>query len=102
MQRCIDGRSIIAGKEASLKLSDRIPAVNFRQSRVIPQMVFESKFIKSLIVERAKFWGQSTKRPDKSELRGELVNNETELNLLGKPEAILGFTFHLSQLISCC
>ena len=44
----------------------------------------KSKLVKSLIVEGAKFRGQPTKRPDKSEMPGDLVNDETEPKLLRK------------------
>src|SRR5262245_59221819 len=63
-------------------------------------MALESKLIESLIVERAKFRGQPPKRPDKSELRGDLANDEAEPNLVCKLETILGFTLHLNELIS--
>src|SRR5215831_8718511 len=63
-------------------------------------MALESKLIESFIVERAKFGGQPAKRPDKSELCGDLANDEAEPNLLRKLEAILGFTLHLRELIS--
>src|SRR5262245_21530447 len=62
-------------------------------------MTLESKLVKSLIVEGAKLRGQTTKRPDKSELRRDLVNDETEPNLLRKLETVLGFTLHLRELI---
>src|SRR5262245_51558212 len=62
-------------------------------------MTLESKLVKSLMVEGAKFRGQAAKRPDKSELRGDLVNDETEPNLPRKLETILGFTLHLGELI---
>jgi hypothetical protein len=67
-----------------LQLSDRVPALDFRQSRAIGEMALESKLIECLIVERTKFQGQPAQRPDKSELRGDLANHETEPNLLHK------------------
>src|SRR5262249_58201229 len=88
------------GKEAGLQLSDRVPALDFRQSRSIGQMTLESKLAEPPIVKRAKFRGQPAKRPDQSELRGDLANDEAEPNLVRKLETILGFTLHLRQLIS--
>jgi len=99
-QRGVDGRSIVSGKETSLQFSDPIPALKFRQSRVTCQTALESKLIESLIIERAEFRGQPTKGSDKSELHREVVNDETEPNLLGKREGILGFALYLSELIS--
>src|SRR5215510_10256962 len=64
-------------------------------------MAFKSRLIKSLIVEAAKLWRQTTERSDQSKLSGDLVNDQTEPNLLGKLEAILGFTLHLRKRISC-
>src|SRR5262252_4931767 len=63
-------------------------------------MALESKLIEALIVERAKFRGQPAKRPDQSELRGDLANDQAEPNLARKLKTILGFTLHLRELIS--
>src|SRR4051794_26309798 len=60
-------------------------------------MALESKLIESLIVEGAKRRSQSPKSPNKSELHGEIVNDETEPNLLRILETPLGFPFHLSK-----
>src|SRR5262249_27469196 len=91
---------MVPGKEAGLQLSDRVPALDFRQSRAVGQMALESKLVESLVVERAKFRGQPAKRPDKSELRADLANDEAEPSLLRKLETILGFTLHLHEVIS--
>ena len=65
-------------------------------------MALELKLIKPLIVEAAKFRGQPTEGPDKSELRGDDVNDEAEPRLLGKRETVLGFRLHLGKRISHC
>src|SRR5215469_8676300 len=57
--------------------------------------------VEFLIIERSKFRSQSAKRPDESELGRDLVDDETEPNLLREPEVILSFTLHINQLISC-
>ena len=91
---------IVAGKEAGLQLADPIPALGQRQIRVTRQMALESKLIELPIVEGAEFRRQAAERPDKPELRGDDVNDETEPRLLRKRETMLGFTLHLSERIS--
>ena len=83
-----------------MQLSDPVPALGQRQHRVTRQMALEPKLIKLLIVEGAEFRRQATEGPDKPELRGDDVNDETEPHLLRKLEAILGFTLHLNERIS--
>jgi hypothetical protein len=63
-------------------------------------MVFELKLIERLIVEAAEFRGETTEGPDKAELGGDDVNDETELRFLSKLEAFLSFTLHLNEHIS--
>src|SRR5262245_6242210 len=78
-----DRQSVISGKEPRLQFSDRIPAVDFRQSLAIRQVLLESSLVESFTVERTELRGQPAKRPDKAELRRDLVDDETEPNLLG-------------------
>src|SRR6266540_1630162 len=63
-------------------------------------MALEPKLIEPLIVKGAEFRRQATEGPDKPELRGDDVNDETEPSLLRKLEAILGFTLRLNRRIS--
>src|ERR1700692_1816148 len=63
-------------------------------------MALEPKLIKLPMVKRAEFRRQATKGPDQPELRGDDVNDETKTSLLGKLEAILGFTLHLDERIA--
>src|ERR1700741_4267316 len=63
-------------------------------------MALESELIKQSIVKEAEFGRQPTKSPYEFELRGNDVNDQTEPSLLGKLEAILGFTLDLNQRIS--
>src|ERR1700737_1080307 len=63
-------------------------------------MTLEPKLIEPLIVEGAEFWRQATEGPDKPELRGDDVNDETEPSLLRKLEPILGFTLRLNEWVS--
>src|SRR6266850_3097041 len=65
-------------------------------------MALEPKLIELLIVEAAEFRRQAAEGPDKPELRGDDVNDETEPSLLRKPEAILGFMLHVNERISRC
>ena len=55
-------------------------------------MALEPKLIELFIVKGAEFRRQATEGPDKPELRGDDVNDETKPSLLRKLEAILGFT----------
>ena len=61
---------------------------------------WNSKLIETLVVEGAKRRSQSAKRPNKSEQHGEIVNDETEPNLLRILETPLGFPLHLSKRVS--
>src|SRR5258708_23989014 len=63
-------------------------------------MALELKLVEPLIVEGAEFRRQATEGPDKPELRGDDVNDETEPGLLRKLEAILRFTLRLNERIS--
>src|SRR5216683_2041842 len=63
-------------------------------------MTLEPKLIEPLIVEGAEFRRQATEGPDKPELRGDDVNDETEPSLLRKLEPILGFTLRFNEWIS--
>src|SRR5580704_11570485 len=63
-------------------------------------MPLETNFIKLPVVKEAEFRRQATEGPDKPKLCGDEVNDVTEPGLLGKREAILGFTLHLNQRIS--
>src|SRR5262249_14491830 len=101
-QRGIDGGSIVSGKNAGLQFSDPIPTLRFRQSRVTCQVALELKLIKLIIIEGSKFRSQAAKSPDKAKVRFDVVDDATELNLLRKLEATLGFTLRLNQVISCC
>ena len=50
-----------------------------------------------LVVEGAEFRRQAAEGPDKPELRGDDVNDETEPHLLRKLETVLGFTLRPRQ-----
>ena len=63
-------------------------------------MALEPKLIKLPIVKGAEFRRQATEGSDKPELRGDDVNDDTKPSLLGKLEAILGFTMDLRERIS--
>src|SRR5215471_19328029 len=70
-QRGFERRSTVPSEEASLQLSNPIPALRRRQTCVARQMPFEHELIESLIVETTEFRRQTTKSPDKPELRGD-------------------------------
>jgi hypothetical protein len=59
-------------------------------------MALEPNFIKLPIVKEAEFRRQAPEGPYKPKLCGDEVNDVTEPGLLGKLEAILGFTLHLN------
>src|SRR5260370_19377098 len=63
-------------------------------------MALEPKIIKLFIVKGAEFRRRTTEGPDKPELRGDDVNDETKPSLLRKLKAILGFTLHFRERIS--
>src|SRR5262245_61842792 len=63
-------------------------------------MLLKSMRVEALLVEAAKLRRQPTEAADEAELRRDLVDDETEPNLLGKPETILGFTRDSGERIS--
>ena len=63
-------------------------------------MALEPKLLKLPIVKRAEFRRQAPESPDKPELRGDDVDDQTKPSLPGKLEAVLGFTLDLSERIS--
>src|SRR4051794_10047218 len=65
-------------------------------------MALESKLIEPLIVEAAESRRQATEGPDKSELRGDNVNDQPEARSLRKRKAVLGFGLHLGKGIPYC
>ena len=83
-----------------MQLSDPVPALRCRQTWVTRQTAFEQELIEFLVVEGAEFRRQATKCPDKPELRGDDIDDETEPSLLRKVEPILGFTLHLNERVS--
>jgi hypothetical protein len=64
-------------------------------------MALEPKLIKLPMVKRAEFGRQATEGPDKPELPDDDVNDEAKTSLLGKLQAILGFTLDLNERIPC-
>src|SRR3954453_1604020 len=63
-------------------------------------MDLELKFAKVLLVERAESRGQTSKCPDKRELRCDLVSDPEEPRLLCELKAAFGLTLHVRQMIS--
>src|SRR6476660_2939377 len=63
-------------------------------------MALELQLIKLPIVKGAELRRRTTEGPDKPELRGDYVNDETKPSLLRKLEGTLGFTLHLLERLS--
>src|SRR5215475_507930 len=101
MQRGIDGRGIVSGKNTGLQFSNPVPALRFGQAGASCQMPLEREFIKFVIIERSKFRGQASKGPDEAKLRFDVVDDATEPKLLHELETALSFPLHINQLISC-
>ena len=99
-RRRLEGRRIVAGKEARLQLADPVPALGKRQIRIARETALDPKLVELLIVEGAEFRRQAAERPDQPELRGDDVNDKTEPHLLREREAMLGFALHLDERIA--
>ena len=84
----VDGRRIIAGKKARLQLADpvhsRRPAP---ECEFFSRCGFEPAFVEPVIVEGAEDRRQAAQGPDQLELRGDDVDDETELRLPREVEA---------------
>src|SRR5215467_7306354 len=63
-------------------------------------MLFKSKLIECRIVKGAKLRGQAAQCPDKSDLRTDVINDETKPKIWRKRETFLGFTLHFNERIS--
>ena len=68
--------------------------------RVILQMTLELYLVELCMVKGAEACCQAPECSDKPELQIEQLAEETELRLLRKVQAILGFTLHLNERIS--
>src|ERR1700720_1395169 len=71
IQRRLNRRRVVSGKETRLYLSDPIPTFRQRKTSVTCQMTLELKLVEVLVIERAEFRCQATKCPDDSEQRGD-------------------------------
>ena len=99
-RRGLDGRRIVARKEARLQLADPVPELGTRQIRVAGQMALHPRLIKLRIVKAAELRRQSPECPDQPELRGDEVDDKPEPRLLREREAMLGFAFRLGKRIA--
>src|SRR6202051_471552 len=72
-----------------------------RQMRTTGETALYRKLIKLPMIEGSKFWRQSAKGPDQSELSGSDVNDKPEPRFLRKCERILGFTLHINERVPC-
>src|ERR1700721_2954699 len=62
-------------------------------------MSLELTLVEVILVERTETRGQTAKRPDKRELRCDLVSDPEEPRLLCKLKAAFGLTLHVRQRI---
>src|SRR6185503_11609988 len=99
-RRGLDGRSVVAGKEARLQLADPVPALDKRQIRIFRKTALDLSLIKLLIVEGAECRRQAAQRPDQSKLGGDVVTNKSEPCLLREREAEPGFSLRLGKRIA--
>src|SRR5262249_50631820 len=76
--RCVDRRSVIAGEEARLELSD--PIVTFHEgARGLPRRVFLDRALgEATISERAACHGRSAPRPHERDRGGNSVKERSE------------------------
>ena len=63
-------------------------------------MMLELKLIKVTVAERTEFWCQAAKCPDKRELCGDDVYDDTERDVCRELEARLSFALHVGQRVS--
>src|SRR5882672_10902669 len=62
-------------------------------------MIFELALVEPFVIKGAEFWCQAAQSPDKPELRGDNVDNETKPRLPRKVEPILGFALRIAEWI---
>jgi hypothetical protein len=99
-RRGLDGRRIVPGKEARLKLASPIGEPGTRQIRVTGQTALDPKLVKLRIIKGAEFPRKSPESPDLPKQEGDEVNNQPEPRLLCECETMFGFAFHLGKRIA--
>src|SRR5271165_5508827 len=100
-RRRIDGRGIVAGKEAGLELSDPVAGFRKNQIRILREPALDLKLVKLAVVEGAEFPRLAAQRTDEAALRAGEVYDELEPHLLRKREANLHLALHFNERISC-
>ena len=88
------------GEEARLQLADPVTAGGSRQVRNRVEMLLELLLVEPGVVEAAELWRQAAQRPDEPELRGDPVDDETELRLAREVEPGLGLSLHLDERVA--
>src|SRR5262245_4948839 len=99
-QRGSNRGPIVAGQEARLQFSNRIPALGFRQSCIPAQTTLESQLVEPLIVEGAKLRRYPAQRLDEAELSGDDVSDEPDPSSPRKVEAMFRFPLQLTEIVS--
>src|SRR5271165_1679410 len=100
-RRRIDGRGIIARKEAGLELSDPVTGFPKNQIWIVREPALDLKFVKLAIVEGTEFPRPAAQRADEAELRAGEVYDELEPHLPRKREANFHLALHFNERISC-
>src|SRR5262249_8777686 len=93
--RCLECRSVVAGEEARLELSD--PVETFQEgARGLPgDPLFEGALSEPTIVEGAQLHGSSAQGPGERDWRGKSVKEESVS--LHKLQRVLGFALELVE-----
>src|SRR5271165_1507412 len=99
-RRRIDGRGIVAGKEAGLELSDPVAGFRKNQIRIVREPALDLKLVKLAVVEGAEFPRLAAQRTDEAALRAGEVYDELEPHLLRKRQANLHLALHFNERIS--
>src|SRR5208337_377626 len=99
-RRRIDGRGIVAGKEAGLELSDPVAGFRKNQIRTVREPALDFKLVKLAIVEAAEFPRPAAQRADEAELGAGEVYDELEPRLLREREANFHLALYFNERIS--
>src|SRR5215475_1343368 len=96
----LEGRCVVARKEARLQLSDPPPASRKALTCGTRELALELPFVEIPVIEAAERARKTTERADEPEMRLGRVDHKPETGTLRELEVKLGFALHLRQWIA--
>src|SRR5215471_1742731 len=98
--RCLERRSVVAGEEARLELSDPVETFQEDARGLTCDALLEGALRESTIVEGAELRGSSAQGPGERDWRGKSVEEESVS--LHEFQCVLGFGLELVEWVAQC